>query len=127
VDEPIRILLIEDNLPDAELLERALCLELKVSLQRVDRRESFRAALEAFKPHVILSDSTIPGFDGLEALELARELAPETPFIFVSGRLDEDRTRVALQRGAKAYLDKDHQDRIVAIIAHSLEGHNAAR
>ena len=122
MNEPLRILLIEDQLPDAELLERELRRDgLQFSLQRVTTSESFQVALKTFDPHVILSDSNVPGFGGLEAIELAKKLAPDIPFIFLSGQTFEDRKTVALQRGASDYVDKDRQERIVAVITRALE------
>src|SRR2546430_12123958 len=48
------------------------------------------SALREFTPHVILSDFSMPGFDGMEALALAREISPDTPFVFVSGTIGEE-------------------------------------
>jgi phosphoserine phosphatase RsbU/P len=122
MDKPLRILLIEDQVPDAELLERELQRDgLEYSLQRVATRESFQQSLKTFSPHVILSDSNVPGFGGLEALELAKRLAPGIPFIFVSGQTHEDRKTVALQRGAADFVDKDRQERIASAITRALE------
>ena len=68
-----------------------------------------RRTLAEFKPDLILSDFTLPGFDGLTALEVARELAPETPFIFLSGTLGEERAIVSpvpyAETARKVYAD----------------------
>jgi diguanylate cyclase (GGDEF)-like protein len=90
----LRLLIVEDVAAEAELAVRHLtsggisCLPRTVA----DERE-FRAALELFRPHLILSDFTLPAFDGLAALAIAREQAPDTPFIFLSGTLGEERAR----------------------------------
>jgi CheY-like chemotaxis protein len=121
MDEPLRILLLEDHPPDAELLERDLRREgLRFSLQLVTTREAFQLALKAFIPQVILSDSNVHGFGGLEALELAKRFVPDVPFIFVSGMINVERKTVALQHGASDYVDKNSRERIVSAITRSL-------
>src|SRR4029079_15707328 len=80
--DPLRVLIIEDVPMDAELVEyehgRA---RIPFEARRVDTRERFLAELDAFGPDVILSDDTLPRFDGMAALELARSHAPATPFL----------------------------------------------
>lgn len=127
MDQPLRILLVEDQLLDAELLERDLRRGgLQFSLQRVDTRASFQVALKEFRPQVILSDSNMPQFDGLEALALAKEGAPDIPFIFVSGTIYEGRKTEMLQRGATDYVQKGGQEEIVSAITRSLKAKKQA-
>ena len=123
MDQPLRILLIEDHQPDAELLERELRRDgLQFVLHRVDTREAFERALGDLRPDVILSDSNVPGFGGTEALKLAMERAPDVPFIVVSGAVDQDRKTEAIQRGATDYVQKAaSQDRLAYTISRSLE------
>jgi CheY-like chemotaxis protein len=122
MDQPLRILLVEDQAFDAELLERDLRRGgLKFSLQRVDTRESFQLALKTFRPQVILSDGKMPQFDGLEALALAKESAPHIPFIFVSGTVREDCKTEAIQRGATDYVQKGALEHLGAAIARALK------
>ena len=86
--EPIRLLLAEDNPADVELEMRELRRAgLHVAHRVAHTKESFTRELEEFAPEVILSDFSIPRFDGKHALRIARERAPETPFIFVSGTI----------------------------------------
>jgi CheY-like chemotaxis protein len=81
---------VEDVAAEAELAVRHLtsggipCLPRTVADER-----QFRAALERFRPHLILSDFTLPAFDGLAALAIARQAAPDIPFIFLSGTIGE--------------------------------------
>src|SRR6185503_8601891 len=97
----LRLLLAEDNPDDAELQLRELRRAgLRVTHKVVDAAGPFSDALRTFAPDIILSDFSMPNFDGMEALRLARELAPHTPFIFVSATLGEEYAIRALKNGA---------------------------
>ena len=74
---------------------------LAVHARRVEREEDFRRELGEFRPHVILSDFSMPQFDGMSALRIACEIVPDVPFIFVSGTLGEDYAIRALKNGAR--------------------------
>src|SRR3954471_9089306 len=88
VKSSLRILNLEDNVNDAELNEAMLSARWpQCELLRVDNRQDFIAALEQDDVDLILSDYTMPGFNGLEALSIARERRPQTPFLFVSGTI----------------------------------------
>ena len=113
----LRLVLAEDNEADAELVSLELRRAgLEVSLQVVDTEEAFIRAIRAFGPDVILSDFSMPGFDGMAALRLARELVPETPFIFVSGTLGEGSAIRALKNGATDYIVKTNLARLSAAV-----------
>src|SRR5579862_9564012 len=88
---PLRILSLEDDPKDAELIQ-ALLEEAKLScaVRRVDTKSEFVAAIEKGDIDLILADYTLPAFDGLSALKLALENCPDVPFIFVSGTLGEE-------------------------------------
>src|SRR6266850_2155960 len=105
--EQLRILLVEDVAIDAELevleLKRA---GLSVTHSIVEGEKSFVDALREFAPDVILSDFSMPGFDGMAAVTLAREMCPDTPFIFVSGTIGEEFAIRALRSGATDYVMK---------------------
>src|SRR5574338_327422 len=89
--EELRVLMLEDVTSDAELVEHELRKEIPVCRTvLVDTREEFSAALQDFKPHLILSDHKLATFTGMDALRLVRERQPDTPFIFVTGSLDEE-------------------------------------
>src|SRR5262245_60477027 len=109
---PLRVLHLEDNVGDAELVQAALESDgAAVDVTRVDRQNDFRVALTQ-RFDVILADNTLPDFDGLSALRLAAELCPHVPFIFVSGTLGEEVAIEALKRGATDYVLKERLSRI---------------
>src|SRR5262245_57277385 len=117
---PLRILHLEDNVGDAELIHATLESEgtvLEVTL--VETEADFRAAL-AQHFDVILADNTLPAYNGLSALMLARETCPHVPFIFVSGTLGEEVAIEALKRGATDYVLKEHLSRIGPAVQRAL-------
>ncbi len=109
----ISILHLEDNSVDAELILRTLLTDFPgCSVQRADSKESFTQALRSNSFDIILSDYNLPSFNGLEALELAKTHAPDTPFIFVSGAIGEDRAIESMRLGATDYVLKDRLSRL---------------
>lgn len=121
--DKLRVLLIEDVETDAELNLRALKRAgIVYEAQRVDRQADFEQALEAFVPQVILSDFALPGFDGLSALQIARQRNPEIPFIFVSGNLGEEKAIQSLQQGATDYVIKGNLVRLAPAVQRALQG-----
>ncbi|HXJ34602.1 MAG TPA: GAF domain-containing protein [Candidatus Eisenbacteria bacterium] len=109
---PLRILHLEDNPADAELIHAALENDgIVADVTRVETQADFLAALaEGFD--VILADHTLPGFDGLSALKLAAQVCPHVPFIFVSGTLGEEVAIEAMKFGAIDYVLKERLSRI---------------
>jgi len=103
----LQLLVVEDSAPDAEVLARYLLKAgLIVDIRRVQTEHDFVSALQERTPDVILSDFSLPQFDGLRALELAVAYDPEIPFIYVSGTIGEERAIEALRRGATDYVLK---------------------
>jgi diguanylate cyclase (GGDEF)-like protein/PAS domain S-box-containing protein len=86
----------------------------------VTTEHEFRHAILDFSPQVIVSDFTLPRFDGLGALTVARSLAPSTPFLFVSGTIGEERAIAALKSGAADYVLKDNLTRLVPAIKNAI-------
>ncbi|MGH8173737.1 MAG: response regulator, partial [Rhodanobacteraceae bacterium] len=118
---PLRILLVEDSEPDAELIVDHLRDDgLAVDARRVEDEESFSSALEEFPPDVILSDLSMPEFSGYRALELARRMKPETPFIFVSGTMGEEAAVEAVRSGAIDYVLKNGLARLPSSVRRAL-------
>jgi diguanylate cyclase (GGDEF)-like protein/PAS domain S-box-containing protein len=126
--DSIRVLQLEDNPVDAELVARQLADEGMNVLTRVVASEiAFRQAIADFAPHIVLSDFSLPGFDGLSALKIAKDVASDTPFIFVSGTIGEERAIEALKRGAVDYVLKDNLRRLVPAIRGALRQSEATR
>lgn len=110
---PIRILMVEDSALDAELITLQLRRAgLPFTVERTWSDQGMRDALAAHDFDVILADHVLPGFSGDLALELAGALAPEVPFIFVSGTLSEELAVEALKRGARDYVVKSRLQRL---------------
>lgn len=117
----LRILNLEDDPADAELNQAMLAARWpECDFTRVGTREEFVAALAAGGFDLILSDYTIPGFDGRQALQLAREKCPEVPFIFVSGTIGEDTAIEALKNGATDYVLKHRPIRLIPAVDRAL-------
>jgi diguanylate cyclase (GGDEF)-like protein len=118
----IRVLMVEDMEFEAELASHHLLGEqIAHTVRRVETEEAMRAALLEFKPTVILSDFTLPQFNGLRALEVARECAPGVPFLFVSGTIGEERAIEALHRGAVDYVLKTNLARLGPAVKRALQ------
>ncbi|MHB8790333.1 MAG: response regulator [Desulfobulbaceae bacterium] len=120
--DSIRILMVEDLPADAELMEREVRRVLPRSeFMLVETREDFLAALESFRPEIILSDFMLPDFDGMRALHLALEKVPETPFILVTGSMNEETAVECMKAGAWDYIVKEHLRRLGPAILNALE------
>ena len=98
---------------DAELVEYELeRARIPFAARRVDTRESFLRELDEFEPDLILSDYSVPRFDGMTALSLARERAPSVPFLIVTGSVNEETAVGCMKAGATDYLLKSNLARI---------------
>jgi len=118
----VSILLLEDSEIDAELLSAHLAkAEMQFALTRVVNRREFVAALEEGAWDVILADYSLPDFDGLSALNIARALQPDLPFIFVSGVVGEEFATNALKRGATDYVMKRNLTRLATAVGRALD------
>jgi PAS domain S-box-containing protein/putative nucleotidyltransferase with HDIG domain len=119
---PLWILHLEDDPLDAELVHERLQAEgLRCEVVRVDSRAGFTSALEQRPFDLIVADNTMPGFDGLSALAVAREKAPDVPFIFVSGTLGEELAIESLKNGATDYVLKQRLARLGPVARRALQ------
>ncbi|MDP3597649.1 MAG: response regulator, partial [Nitrospirota bacterium] len=118
---PLRLLQLEDNRVDAELITATLIEGgIPCQSQLVDTRQAFVAALRAGRIDLILADYSIPGFDGMAALTLARQLCPDVPFLFVSATIGEELAIDAMHQGATDYVLKQRLGRLVPSIQRAL-------
>jgi DNA-binding NtrC family response regulator len=118
---PLRILHLEDDQRDAELVQGTLEAEgVDCQVTCVQTEPDFIDALHQNGLDLILADYTLPSFDGLSALKIARQNRPCVPFIFVSGTLDEEVAIEALKIGATDYVFKTRLSRIVPSVRRAL-------
>jgi hypothetical protein len=126
--EQLRVLLVEDSEDDAALLLR----ELKragydVAHDRVYTAEAIQQSLAKHDWDLVISDHGMPAFSGTEALQIVRRLAPDTPFIFVSGSIGEDIAVAAMRAGAQDYVMKGNIRRLAPAIDRELRESEARR
>jgi PAS domain S-box-containing protein len=122
MNNPVLILYLEDDPRDAELVRDKLrqttspACELRVARGRAE----YEAALAQTRFDLILSDYSLPDFDGMAALALARSKQPDVPFILISGTLGEEQAVDCLVRGATDYLLKERLERLVPAVLRAL-------
>ncbi len=118
---PIRILYLEDDPKDAELVQATLEAEgLACEVTRVEHESDFLASLKRGGFELIFADYTLPSYDGVSALKIAKEISPEVPFIFVTGTLGEEVSIEALKLGATDYVFKTRLSRISPAVRRAL-------
>src|SRR5215470_14258065 len=124
----MRVLYLEDNPGDAQLIEETLKADgCACEITRVETEREFCAALDQDGFQLILADFTLPSFDGISALKIAVEKRPQVPFIFVSGTLDEEVAIESLKLGATDYVFKTRLSRIFPAVQRALrEGRERA-
>ena len=120
--DEIKLLIVEDVESDAELAVRELRSSgVSCNALRVESESDFLRALQEFTPDLILCDFTLPRFDGISALALARERCPDLPFIFVSGTIGEEVAIESLKRGATDYVLKSNLGRLAPAVQRALQ------
>jgi two-component system cell cycle sensor histidine kinase/response regulator CckA len=121
VKTPLHLLLLEDDPVDADLVVATLSeAGIVCTADRVDTRKAFATALDAGGFDLILADYSIPGFDGMTALSLARRHAPDVPFLFVSGTIGEELAIDAMHHGATDYVLKQRLGRLVPSVQRAI-------
>jgi signal transduction histidine kinase/DNA-binding response OmpR family regulator len=121
VKSRLRILLLEDDARDAELIQELLeADQFDCDVIRVQTRAEFVAGLEVAAIDLVLADYKLPSFDGISALKLALDARAELPFIFVSGSLGEEVAIDALKIGATDYVVKSRLSRLVPSVQRAL-------
>jgi PAS domain S-box-containing protein len=120
--DKIKILHLEDDKLDFEHISGILNKELNnIKIIWVYNKENFNKSLKKDEFDIILADYKIPGFTGLEALEITRKTRPEIPFVFVSGAIGEDKAIEALKAGAKDYVVKNGYKRLIPAIKRAID------
>ncbi|HEV3256913.1 MAG TPA: histidine kinase dimerization/phosphoacceptor domain -containing protein [Gemmataceae bacterium] len=121
---PLRVLILEDNAADAQLMLRELRRAgFAPQWRRVDTRDDYVANLRP-ELDVILSDYNLPQFDALIALELLQESGLELPFIVVTGSISEEIAVACMKEGATDYLLKDRLTRLGQAVRRALHLHH---
>lgn len=119
---PLRLLLVEDNTTDAELVLRALAhAGYDVTSARVETAEQMRGELARAEWDVIVADYRLPNFDGMAVLRLLQSGDKAIPLIFVSGTVDNETAIEVVRAGARDYIRKDQPTRLVAAIRRELD------
>jgi len=120
MSQPLKLLIVEDQPDDAELLVAELRRAgFDPQWQRVETEPAFLAGIRA-GPDIILSDYSMPQFSGLRAAELLRSSELNIPFILISGTVGEDVAVEAMKRGATDYLIKDRIARLGTAVKNAL-------
>ncbi|MES2875465.1 MAG: response regulator [Bacteroidota bacterium] len=118
----IKILILEDNKSDLALLQRELKKSgLFFSSEHVQTRQEFEYALDNFKPNIILSDYSLPSFDGVTAFHIKQRKHSEIPFIIVSGTIGEENAVELIKNGINDYALKDKLFSLVPKITRALK------
>ena len=113
----LRAIIVEDSEDDSELVQRELRKGgFDLICQRVDSAAGLLQALAHGEWDLVVSDHTMSGFTGLQALEIVRARHADIPFIFVSGTLDEATAILGLRNGAQDYLIKGHLQRFLPAV-----------
>jgi len=118
---PLRILHLEDDLTDVDLIRETLEADgIATLIERVETQADFLAAMERNEFDLVFADYTLPSFDGLTALQIARDRRPEVPFLFVSGTLGEEVAIESLRNGATDYVFKTRLARLAPAVERAL-------
>ena len=119
---PLHILHLEDDPNDAALIQSSLAAEgIICAITRVQIHDDFVAALERGGIDLILSDFSLPTFDGLSAVEIVRSRWPELPVILVSGTLGEELAIDSLKSGATDYVLKERLARLAPAVRRAMQ------
>lgn len=120
--KPIRILHLEDSRVDHTLVKFALQrAQLRCELELVDTLPDFRRELAQGRYDLVLADYHLPGFTGMDAWHVMREMPRDLPFVILSGAIGEEAAVDALHQGVSDYLLKDNMARLAHVIERALE------
>ncbi|MGA9392355.1 MAG: ATP-binding protein [Candidatus Sulfotelmatobacter sp.] len=118
----LRVLLLEDNQLDAQLVLRSLQQNgFEVSARIVQDEAGFKEALLSQRPEIVLADYNLPNWKGMDALKVLRREAPDVPMILVSGALGDMTAVECIKRGVTDYVLKDGLARLPEAVRRALE------
>ncbi len=119
---PVRVLIIDDSEADTRLMANELERgDYAVHYERVDDAETTKDALSRGKWDIILSDYSMPGFSGIDALKLLQQSGLDIPFILVSGKIEEEKAVSMIKDGADAFVSKDRLRQLAPAVKRELE------
>jgi PAS domain S-box-containing protein len=128
MQEKINILFVEDLATDLEIIKRSIKKsDIQFIEKVVETSKDFIEALKSFSPDIILSDYTLPLFNGMQALNIRQELAPLTPFILVTGTNNEEIAVGSMKAGADDYILKDNLTRLGQAIRSAIDKYKYIR
>lgn len=117
----LRVLIVEDAPDDAQLI--VIQLEqggFDVHSRRVDNAHELIAAVESASWDVVICDYVMPGFSGLQALEILKEKGSDIPFLMISGKVGEEAAAAAIRAGADDFVLKGNLTRLVPAVQRSI-------
>ncbi|WP_094226688.1 hybrid sensor histidine kinase/response regulator [Methanolobus psychrotolerans] len=121
-DSNIHILFVEDIPSDTELAERILIKDgIQFQSRRVETSEDFSRELAEFAPDLVISDYSLPAFDGMQALKILQEFDEKIPFIIFTGSLNEETAVTCMKAGATDYVLKDRIRRLSFSVREALD------
>jgi PAS domain S-box-containing protein len=124
----LRLLLVEDSLDDAALVDRQLRQGgYAPQMERVETAEGLQHKLTDEQWDLVIADYVMPHFDGLRAIQIVREHAPHTPVILISGKIGEELAVAALKAGAANYIMKDKLKLLASAVDHELKAAQLSR
>ena len=122
IEQPVKILILEHEPEDIELLRRELGRGgLQYESTVVQERDAYSKALRDYRPDIVLSDYALPRFDGASAFLIKKDIAPDTPFIIVSGTIGEENAVDLIKAGVTDYVLKDKLFTVVPKIRRALK------
>ena len=122
LNKPVRILILEHEPDDIEVLQYELKKgEWHYLSEVVQERSGYEQALRDFKPDIVLSDYVLPEFDGATAFYIKNEICPDTPFIIVSGTIGEENAVELIKAGVTDYVLKDKLFTVVTKVDRALK------
>ena len=122
IEKKLHVLIVEDLPSDVELAKREVKKVLtNVTFEVVDTEEDYIKALTTFKPDIVISDYKMPTFDGMIALKIRQKKSPITPFIILTGSMNEEVAVNCMKAGANDYVIKSHVSRLGQAVLSALE------